>query len=346
MNIKNFMLSTVVLVLALPGCDWLHKNSARETIFDRVVNVPKELVLDIPTLPPLCDEMPDLKKGFIPIKNGKLYYEEEGQGIPLVLINGGPGGTHHGFHPYFSQIKDIAQIIYYDQRGTGKSSQDGSGKTYTIKQAVEDLEDLRKELKIEKWALLGWSYGGLLAQLYVLTYPEHVAGLILIASQSGVFDNVMEPVRDRMFISEAEEEAIKNIRKKCMEGKMSLAQCIYNLQLAGDWKRQSYCKPTKDELIRKAFYEWGPAPGFEKAMRADMDKINLEGKFKDFKIPTLIMEGKWDILWWNPDRAEVMKKNHPNAKIKIIEKGGHMMFRDQPEEFFAAIKDFLIKDKK
>ena len=127
---NNLMfVAAIAISLALTGCDWFRKSSARETILDKIVNIPKELVLDIPQLPALCDELPGLKKGFADILDGKIYYEEEGQGIPLVLINGGPGCTHQGFHPYFSQIKDLARIIYYDQRGTGKSSSDDTGKT-------------------------------------------------------------------------------------------------------------------------------------------------------------------------------------------------------------------------
>ncbi|KKQ32271.1 MAG: hypothetical protein US49_C0011G0012 [candidate division TM6 bacterium GW2011_GWF2_37_49] len=99
---NNLMfVAAIALAIALAGCDWFRKSSARETIFDKIVNIPKELVLEIPQLPPLCDELPGLKNGFADIQDGKLYYEEEGQGIPLVLINGGPGGTHHTFHPYF-----------------------------------------------------------------------------------------------------------------------------------------------------------------------------------------------------------------------------------------------------
>ena len=112
------------------------------------------MILDVPYLPPLCDEIAGLKKEFIDVDNGKLYCEQEGQGIPLLLITGGPGGTHHVFHPYFSQAKDFARLIYYDQRGTGPSSIDETGATYTIKQAVEDIESLRKALKIDNGQFL------------------------------------------------------------------------------------------------------------------------------------------------------------------------------------------------
>lgn len=338
----------ILFSLTLPACDWSHKPSSRETILDKIVNIPKELVLDIPKLPPLCDEIPDLKKGFVDILNGKLYYEEEGQGIPLVLINGGPGGTHQGFHPYFSQIKDIARIIYYDQRGTGKSSSDDTGETYTVKQAVEDLESLRKDLKIDKWAVLGHSYGGLLAQCYALTYPQNCVGLILAASTTGVSDNVMQPVREKMFISHAEKNAIENIMKMARDGKFATdAQVIYNSTLAGNWKSFYYHKPTNEEMIRSALYAWHPAPGFEKLIRPESNNLNatsfLKGKFDNFEIPTLIVEAKWELLWWDPNRIEVIRKNHPHAKLEIFEKSGHMIFVDETEKFFLLLRDFLKK---
>ncbi|MFA6535105.1 MAG: alpha/beta fold hydrolase [Candidatus Babeliales bacterium] len=352
MSKKNIILflSTTVLIFTLPACNWFSKPPTRETILDKIVNIPDKLVLDIPQIPPLCDELPGLKKGFADILNGKLYYEEEGQGIPLVLINGGPGGTHHCFHPYFSQLKDVARVIYYDQRGTGKSSSDDTGATYTVKQAIEDLESLRQSLKIDKWAVLGHSYGGLLAQCYALTYPQHCIGLILVASSTGISDNTMQPVKEKMFISQAEKDAIESIRRMAREGKLTSAQCIYNTYLAGDWKHWFYYKPTnfKDELARHALYGYNVAPGFEELMRIESDtKIPqsdfLKGKFDDFEIPTLILEAKWELAWWNPERIDDMRKNHPHAQLEIFEKSGHMIFVDESEKFFSLIRDFLKK---
>jgi len=165
-NIKFFVF-VFSAIFVISGCDWFGKVAKRETIFDRVVSIPKELILDVPYVPPLCDEITGLKKGFVDIPGGKLYYEEEGHGIPLVLLNPGPGGSHQHFHPYFSRLDDIARVIYYDMRGIGKSSIDDTGKTYTIRQAVEDLEYLRKALKIDKWVVVGWSFGGFLGQYRV-----------------------------------------------------------------------------------------------------------------------------------------------------------------------------------
>ena len=314
----------------------------RETIFDKKVFIPKKLILDVPNIPPLCDEIEGLKKGFVDVENGRLYYEEEGEGIPLILLNPGPGGTHHNFHPYFSQIKDVARIIYYDVRGVGKSSKDETGKTYTIKQAVEDVENLRKALKIDKWAVLGWSFGGFLAQCYALTYPDHIKGLILVAAADGLTKVKMKPEREQKFISQEERDAIEKIYVAKAEGKLNLIQMGYNKDLCGDWKRQHYYKPTQEEFVRLARYEFVYVPGYDILMSNDYKKISLDGKFDDFEIPTLVIEAKWD-LTWDTDKANFIRENHPRAQFEYFEKSGHKIFADEPERFFNLLRSFLEK---
>jgi hypothetical protein len=88
----------------------------RESIHVRVVHIEPKLITEIPDVFRWCDRL-KLKKYHINVGDAELYVEEEGKGTPLVLINGGPGGTHHYFHPWFSRAKDYTRIIYYDQRG-------------------------------------------------------------------------------------------------------------------------------------------------------------------------------------------------------------------------------------
>jgi len=347
-----FVISAIVLTLAVISYKWFYQASARETIFDRKAAIPQKLILDIPYLPPFCDELPGLEKGYVSIKDGNLYYEEEGHGIPIVLINGGPGCTHHLFHPYFSQLKDTARVIYYDQRGTGKSSMDDTGKTYTLSQAVEDLERLREALKIDKWVVLGWSYGGLLAQLYALKYPEHCAGLILGTSDpeggnEGPYTGVGGKYeRAAQFILPAEFDAWADLERKAREGKLTPLQTSYNKFLSGYWKFRFYHKPPEEERIKQLYHGFVQAPDFRKTMISEIAKVNLAGKFNDFEIPTLIVEGKWDVLWGDMDRVSIMHKNHPRAQIEIFEKSGHNVFADEPEKFFSILRSFLKKLKK
>jgi len=344
MRNKIFQIFCGTTIIFLAGCNLFQKEQEfrRETIFDKIVNIETDIIKDLPYLPPLCDKISNLKKGDVPIKDGKLYYEEEGQGLPLVLINGGPGGTHHVFHPEFSQLKDVARIIYYDQRGTGKSSHDPTGNTYTIKQAIEDLDELRKTLGFDRWVVLGWSYGGLLAQCYTLAYPKHVSGLVLVASSEALPSTIHKRSRTRLFLSQEEQDTIKNIWSKLEAGELTLQQSTYNAQLNGDWKRQNYYKPTQSEIIRSTLYEWQPAQNFRTFIGSEQQKINLHGLFDDFKILTIIFEGRWD-LTWDTDKFELMQKNHPHAKLHIFEKSGHRIFGDEQEKFFTLVRTFLKK---
>ena len=298
------------------------------------------MVLDIPHLLPLCDKISGLKKGFVDIKDGKLYYEEEGQGIPLVLLNPGPGGSHNFFHPYFSRLKNIARIIYYDARGSGKSSADDTGVTYTIKQAVEDLEDLRKHLKIDQWMVLGWSFGGLLAQCYALTYPDRIKGLILVAAVAGLPKVKMLPGRHQEFLTKAENKAIREVFEAEARGELSNVQMIYNIKLYGHWKRQHLYKPTKEELVRAALYGCNIAPGYNVLMSKNGHQIDLQNKFDDFEIPTLLMEAKWD-LSWNIDKARLVRQNHPKAQFEYFEHSSHCIFSDEPDKFFKILRKFV-----
>jgi len=143
------------------------KPSKRKTVFNRKPLV-FDKILKVPDVPRRCDSM-DIEKGYVHVGVGKLYFKRKGagDGMPIVLINGGPGGTHHDFHPCFSEAAKSAEIIYYDQRGCGLSFDPQNPRNdYTLEQAVEDLDKLRGHLDIDKWCVLGHSYGGVLARLW------------------------------------------------------------------------------------------------------------------------------------------------------------------------------------
>jgi proline iminopeptidase len=216
----------------------------RESVLDRKVHLEKELVTDIPTVPRLCDTMAS-KKTRIQVGDAALFVEQESRGTPLVLVNGGPGGTHHEFHPWFSRLKGVARVIYDDQRGCGQSDYHPGADGYSLRQGVSDLEAVRKALRIERWVVLGYSYGGLLAQSYALRYPEHLAGLVLLGAEPGVWAE-MKPTRQYDFLSAEERTRMREISAQVSKlaterhwtDEEKLMILVYNNHLNGDWKRQ------------------------------------------------------------------------------------------------------------
>ncbi len=266
--------------------------------------------------------------------------------MPIVLLHGGPGATHHYFHPHFSRARKFSRVITYDQRGTGISDY-VKGEGYSLPQAAADLDNLRLALGIKKWVVLGHSYGGLLAQYYATKYPENLAGLVLVGSSLGV-DAPLMPSRQYDYLSKEEMEKMREIRTKIGElmkekkipPEKMMEILVFNNHINGDWKRQSYYRPSVDDLARMALYEWKHASDFRADMGGSMGLVDLEGAFKSCPIPTMIMEGKWD-LTWNTDKPGILQKNHPGSQLIMFENSSHNPFQDEPEKFFRALQDFI-----
>ena len=113
-----------------------------------------------------------------------LYYEESGNpsGQPLLLVHGGPGG---GINPAHRELADPEhyRIIHFDQRGCGNSTPFGELRENTTWHLVSDMERLRDHLGIERWAVLGGSWGSSLTLAYAETHPRRCAGIIV----TGIF---------------------------------------------------------------------------------------------------------------------------------------------------------------
>jgi len=324
---------TVLLQTIAVKAESIQQTPLRETVLDRKVHIEKDLV-NVPDIARLCEEM-DIQKRHVNVGECELYCELEGNGTPLVLINGGPGATHHCFHPSFSQAKGHFKIVYYDQRGCGLS-QFKKGKGYSIDQAVEDIDHLREALNINKWIVLGHSYGGTLAQSYAAKYPEHVLGLVLVGSAYDGLPIKESGTRQYDYMSPEEKERIRQIYKT---PGLSEEQIVFNIHLNGDWKRQNFYKPTTDELARLARYEWVHDDKFRGEISQSLAKLDIEGVFKDCPIPILLMEGKWD-LTWAKDKPAKLQACFPSSKLVIFEYSGHSPFQDEPDKFFGSLKQF------
>ncbi|MGH1376505.1 MAG: prolyl aminopeptidase [Alphaproteobacteria bacterium] len=133
---------------------------------------------------PLLDLFPPItpySSGFLAVDDThNLYWEQSGNpdGMPIILLHGGPGAGATPTHRRFFD-PDHYRIIIYDQRGAGRSTPLGSVKDNTTEHLVNDLEVLRKHLSISKWHIFGGSWGSTLAISYAHHYKKHCISLIL-----------------------------------------------------------------------------------------------------------------------------------------------------------------------
>lgn len=129
----------------------------------------------------LYPEIEPVDSGLLDVGDGhQLYYEDCGArgGIPVVFLHGGPGS---GAKPQHRQLFDPKRyrIIVFDQRGSGRSQPHGRLEANTTAHLLADMEVLRGKLSIDRWLVLGGSWGATLALLYAETHPQRLLGLIL-----------------------------------------------------------------------------------------------------------------------------------------------------------------------
>lgn len=287
----------------------------------------KLIIEKIPKTERLCGKIE--QKGFV---NG-LYYEIEGEGYPLLLINGGPGATHHYFHPYFSRAKNFCKIIYYDQAGCGFSRRD---RNYSVNNSLENIENLRRKLKIKKWFVLGHSYGGLLAQLYSLKYSNRAYGIILCCASPGLNVKLTTTEQKNKLMIKGELEKINEIKNS----DLSESEKYFNMLLNGNWKKHYFKKPSRKRMAEISLYDYKSDLELVAQIDKEMKSIDLQEKFNDFKIPTLIIEAEKDFVW-QTGKIEKLRRNHPHAYFALMKKSRHYPFEDEAPRFFKVLEKFI-----
>ncbi|HKO24077.1 MAG TPA: alpha/beta fold hydrolase, partial [Chloroflexota bacterium] len=113
------------------------------------------------------------------------------QSMPLVIIHGGPGGNNYAFERTIGpRLEQLTTVIYYEQRGCGRSEAPAEPEAYSLPLLVADLEALRQAWRQERIIPLGYSFGGEVALEYALAHPDRVSKLIVQAPGVGDADQI------------------------------------------------------------------------------------------------------------------------------------------------------------
>jgi proline iminopeptidase len=125
-----------------------------------------------------------VKENIIAVNGTELWVAVQGQGVPLVLCNGGPGSCDY-LGPVAAMIDDLIRVYRFEPRGCGRSTMAGP---YDVQTCLHDLEALRVHSGHERWMVGGHSWGAFLALAYALEYPDHVIAIVYLAG-AGIQDD-------------------------------------------------------------------------------------------------------------------------------------------------------------
>ena len=289
----------------------------------------------------------------------EIYYELSGnsEGKPVFFLHGGPGGSSSAYMRRFCD-PDKFLMVLSDQRGAGKSKPYGEIKENTTQNLVEDIERLRKRLKLKKIILFGGSWGTTLGLAYAEAYPENVSAMVL----RGVFMATKEEIDHfyhggvgRYFpeIYDALLSALPEpsrwplpdyLFRLIKEGsqadkaKYSRAWAKYEGKISG--------LEVPDEVIKNWIknsnpYAFGLFENFYMANGCFLEEGQLfEDAGKISHIPTIIINGRYDVIC-PPITAYRLHKLLPKSKLIIAEGAGHWMGEKPIENaLIKAMKEF------
>lgn len=289
----------------------------------------------------------------------EIYYELSGnsEGKPVFFLHGGPGGSSS---PYMRRFCDPDKflMVLSDQRGAGKSKPYGEIKENTTQNLVEDIERLRKHLKLEKIILFGGSWGTTLGIAYAEAYPENVSGMVL----RGVFMATKEEIDHfyhggvGRYFPEIYDALLSTLPEpsrrplpdylfrlikegsQADKAKYSRAWAKYEGRISG--------LEVPDEVIKNWIENSNPYAFslFENFYMANGCFLEEGQLFKDAEkishIPTIIINGRYDVIC-PPVTAYRLHKLLPKSKLIIAEGAGHWMGEKPIENaLIEAMREF------
>jgi len=268
---------------------------------------------------------------------------------PAVVIHGGPGAPHNYVLGIVHLIAMSGRpVIVYDQIGCGQSTHlnDKPSEFWTVDLFKEELNLLLKELKIsKKYILVGQSWGGILSFAHAVDKPKGLKGLVIANSLASVPKWLPEIER---LVSELPAVHRKAVRKGLKEGNYTSPE----FEAANDFftLRHLVRVPMTTD-VAEAFGQlavnptvyaamWGPV---EFAPIGSLNTWDVEDQLKNIKVPTLLINGKFDEV--TPKTQKRLVKKIKGAEWICLPYSTHLSWVEEPAAWISAVGEFLKRKK-
>lgn len=254
--------------------------------------------------------------------------------VPLVCINGGLHFGHEVLWPALSPLSERRQLVFFDQRGRGKSQQQPGARTARIEHDAGDVSAIREALGIDRWNVLGHSWGGGIAMLATAQDQKAVNNLVLV--------DAVGPTSD--WLSRLHSTAITRL---IGEGRDTLAKLdpsrleVDDVAAHAEYTSALYPAWFADREFGSIFSSprANSPTGAAVAARLRREGYDWTSIVASIRVRTHVVHGEDDLL--SVDVARLIASLIPGAELAVIPHAGHMPFWEQPEEFFSGVERFL-----
>ncbi len=298
------------------------------------------------------DALAQSDSGYIQSSNGvQLYFQTMGSGgDTIVVLHGGAMGFPLDYLAH--DLEPLARthtLIFYDQRGAGKSTIVSDSARIHLAAHVADVEAVRRHFGIERMTILGHSWGPGLAARYALQHPDNVSRLIMVGPM---------PIRNAPYNEQFAQNLIAWMDSTTLAELQTHFQAIQAIATAPD--PHATCRGFWRIYLRGYFGDPQDTSTVQ-SMRGDLCDVSTEALRNSHVVRTLTMQslGDWD---WRNDFGDIRipvlvihgarepipvpsarewEVAFPNARLVLIDGAGHYPHVERPQEFFAAVEEFL-----
>ena len=293
---------------------------------------------------------PPTREIMAPVPGGRVYVRVngalDGPRPPLVMIHGGPGGTHAAFLDALA-LADERAIILYDQLDSGRSDHPGIAANWTVERFTDEVDAVRRALGVRRWHVLGHSWGGTIALEYGARRPPELAGLVLasplVSTRSWIAD--ADALRRRLPAD------VQSVLATCDPPRPVTPACdrattVFYRNFNGREPRSaamaSYMKAQAaagGKGFNRDLYQrmWGSSEFVATGTLRAYDGEPLLAKLNGPR--TLFMAGQYDEA--RPVTLEGFSERAPGAEFAVIPGAAHGFFSDRPEEALGILRPWL-----
>ncbi|PLT29426.1 proline iminopeptidase-family hydrolase [Peribacillus deserti] len=284
----------------------------------------------------------EISEGFVKVKGGEVWYrrvKNGGEGIPLLVLHGGPGNSHLPLEA-LDVLSKHREVIYYDQLGSGFSQRPDHDDLWRLERFVEELGQVRKELALEEVHILGHSWGTTLLSAYLLTRPAGVRSAVF---SSSCLSAPRWADDQKRLLKEMPADVQATIERCETEGNTDNKE--YKEATQTYYKKHVCRLDPWPEAMEKAFTlgnpdiyltMWGPS---EFCVTGNLKEYDCTPRLHEINVPSLFLCGRHDEA--TPESTLYFSSLVPDASYHIFEDSSHTPYLEQHEEYISVVSSFL-----
>jgi 3-oxoadipate enol-lactonase len=258
---------------------------------------------------------------YAPAHPSRLWYRQEGEGLPVVLLHG-LADTHDLWRHQLGELAASYRVIAFDLRGHGRSPI--SGGAFTLSDLAEDVRFAMDELGVGRAVIVGLSMGGGVAQTLAIEHPDLVIGLGLVSTSSEFSDETRDRLVSRAAVAER-------------DGMEAIVDATVPRWFT---PRFTEFHPDEVELTRRSVLAMDPA-AFAAASRANSVR-DLTARLGRIRCPVLFVGGSDDPA--RPQRAlDIYRRTLPDLRAEIVKETSHLVPVEAPDRFNLILLTFLAE---